>query len=192
MAQGIILAGGYSSRIGHNKMTLSYQGTPIILHCIHSMMPFVSHIFVISGHYHDELTQLLKDDPKVTIIYNELYHLGMFSSVKKGSLFVTEDFFIIPGDYPLIMQSTYLALLKCKEPIAVPVFQNKKGHPIFIKKELIEALRNEPLDSNLKLFRNRFQFAEIQVDDSGILLDIDTLEDHEHLITIKGVNQNGN
>jgi len=188
MAQGIILAGGYSSRIGQNKMTLSYLGIPIILHCIHSMEPFVSHIFVISGHYHDELVQVLESYPHVSIIYNELYHLGMFTSVKKGVEKVTDDFFIIPGDYPLIMKSTYETLLKSKELIAVPVFQNKKGHPILIKKELIEALRNEPQDSNLKLFRNKFRFEEIQVNDPGILLDIDTMDDHEHLIKIKGVN----
>jgi len=191
MTQGIILAGGYSSRIGQNKMTLSYLGIPLIHHCIQTMMPFVSQIFVITGYYHDELLTVLHSIPKVTVVYNELYNQGMFSSVIKGANFVTDDFFIIPGDYPTVSKSTYDLLQNSKSQIAVPVYQGKKGHPIFIKKELIQDLRNEPLNSNLKQFRNRHSYEQIEVNDSGILNDIDTIEDHQKLINNEGVKSYG-
>ena len=182
MAQGIILAGGFSSRIGQNKMSLIYQGKPLIHHCIQAMMPFVSEIIVVSGHYHDELIQLLKNMDDVTVIYNENYPYGMFSSVKKGALHIHEDFFILPGDYPLVQSSTYEKLLKTQKQIAVPSYSQSRGHPLFIKKELIQALKDEPINSNLKLFRNRYEIDDVVVDDEGVLLDIDTLQDLEKLI----------
>ena len=185
MAQGIILAGGYSRRIGQNKMTLSYLGAPLISHCIHTMTPFVSQIFVITGHYHEELFPILRGLPKVTVLYNENYHQGMFTSVLLGAKHVTEDFFIIPGDYPKVSKATYEILLKSDEDIAVPVYQGRKGHPIFIKKTLIEALSNEPIDSNLKVFRDRYRYKALNVEDAGILLDIDTLADLDQLNLIK-------
>ncbi|PKL01313.1 MAG: molybdopterin-guanine dinucleotide biosynthesis protein A [Tenericutes bacterium HGW-Tenericutes-1] len=185
MAQGIILAGGYSSRIGQNKMTLSYLGEPLICHCIKSMTPFVTDIFVVTGHYHQELLPILEKIPKVSVIYNEIYHQGMFTSVLAGVNHVTEDFFIIPGDYPNVLSNTYESLLDNKAFISVPVYQNKKGHPLFIKKSLIDDLRKEPLDSNLKVFRNRYFYEEVTVNDAGILQDIDTLKDLEQLVLTK-------
>lgn len=185
MAQGIILAGGYSSRIGQNKMTLSYLGEPLICHCIKTMTPFVTTIIVVTGHYHDELVPLLQRFSNVTVIFNENYQQGMFTSVKAGVNHVSEDFFIIPGDYPSVNAKTYERLLSSKAMIAVPVYQNKKGHPLFIKKSLIDDLQNEPLDSNLKEFRNKYEFEEVSVNDEGILLDIDTLRDFEQLILSK-------
>ncbi len=191
MAQGIILAGGYSSRIGQNKMSLIYQGMPLIHHAIQTMSPFVTEIFVITGHYHDELMQLLSGIKNIHLIYNENYPYGMFSSVKKGAMHVYEDFFILPGDYPIVKPSTYEALLNTSSPIAVPVYQGKRGHPIFLRKALIKPLIEEPLDSNLKIFRNRYEIQDISVDDEGILIDIDTINDHEQLIK-RGVETYGN
>lgn len=191
MAQGIILAGGYSSRIGQNKMGLLYQGIPLIHHCIQTMMPFVTDIFVVTGHYHHEISQLLSTMKKVTIIYNECYPHGMFSSVLAGVKHVNADFFILPGDYPLIKPQTYALLSKSKKLIAVPNHQHQRGHPLLIKKELINDLLEEPMDSNLKAFRNRYEIDDIETDDSGILFDIDTLQDHNDLIK-KGVEDHGN
>lgn len=191
MAQGIILAGGYSSRIGQNKMSLIFQAMPLIHHSIQTMSPFVTEIFVVTGHYHDELVNLLSGIEKVRLIYNEKYPYGMFSSVKKGAMHVCEDFFILPGDYPVIKPSTYEALLKSTSMIAVPNFQGKRGHPIFLSKALINSLIHEPDDSNLKAFRNRYEVEDIAVDDEGILIDIDTLSDHNQLVK-RGVETYGN
>ena len=191
MAQGIILAGGYSSRIGQNKMGLLYQDIPLIHHCIRTMMPFVTEIFVVTGHYHQEISQLISHMQNVTIIYNECYPHGMFSSVLAGVRHVNADFFILPGDYPIIKPKTYQLLLSSKKQIAVPNYQNKRGHPLFLKKELIIELLKEPMESNLKCFRDRYEIDDIETDDPGILFDIDTLKDHNDLIR-KGVEPSGN
>jgi len=188
MAQGIILAAGYSSRAQTNKMLLTYAQKPLIVHAIEGMRPFVSTLFVITGHYHEEIKEVVEGMEKVVILRNEHYGEGMFTSVLLGVSHTTEDFFILPGDCPLVKNATYDALLKGSGTVRVPVYRGQTGHPLFITKELKEELLGEPRGSNLKVFRNRHNYEIIKVDDANILTDIDTQADY-HLLTqahIKG------
>jgi molybdenum cofactor cytidylyltransferase len=101
----------------------------------------------------------------------------MFTSVQKGVEQVRNNFFLIPGDYPLVKGETLETLLDHRGPIRVPVYQNRRGHPIYIAKELIPALLEEPPDSNLKAFRDRYDVTYIPVPDRGVVLDVDRIED---------------
>lgn len=182
MAQGIILAGGFSSRTNNNKMRLSIDGKPLIIHTIESMKPFVNKIFLVTGHYDSDIRSIVHEDEKLIIVYNKDYEKGMFSSVLCGVKNVTEDFFIIPGDIPFINASTYSALLKGTKPVRFPTYQGKEGHPLFISIELKDKLLKEPIDSNLKKFRDEQDKEIIQVDDKYILKDIDTIKEYETLL----------
>ena len=51
MTECIILAGGKSTRMGTNKMLLSYKGHPLIWYTLKSVEPFVSRIIVVTGKY---------------------------------------------------------------------------------------------------------------------------------------------
>jgi molybdenum cofactor cytidylyltransferase len=178
MADGIILAAGYSSRAKTNKMLLMIKNKSLISHSIDGMMPFVSHIFVITGHYHEEIKHALKDLKNVTCVENTNYDQGMFSSIQTGVLCVSDDFFVLPGDCPFVEALTYEKLLKGSKELRVPSYQGKKGHPLFIQKHLIKELMKEPDSSNLRDFRNRHDLEIIKTSDSNILRDIDTIEDY--------------
>ena len=114
MAMGIILAGGYSSRAESNKMVLKYKNIEIIRHVIVSMQDYCSKIIVVTGHYHEDTLKVVKDFEKVKVVRNVNYNQGMFNSVKVGVKEIDDDFFITPGDYPLIMKSTYEKILNAK------------------------------------------------------------------------------
>ncbi len=178
MIDGIILAGGYSSRIKKNKMVLLYNELPIICNVIESMKDFCNKIVIVTGHYHDEIVQVVSKYEQVIVIRNINYDLGMFSSVITGVKEINNDFFLTPGDYPLIQKETFKSLLNASGEIRVPIFNNRKGHPILIKKELIDPLLNEPVDSNLKVFRDRYTVNYIETTDEGVLIDVDTMEDY--------------
>lgn len=182
MAQGIILAGGYSSRAHRNKMTLKFDGVFVIEKAIDSMMPFVEKVFVITGFYHDEIGNLLKNKERVNVIKNEHYDKGMFSSVQVGASHVDDDCFILPGDCPLVSPETYKNLLNGKGNIRVPSYYGKIGHPIFISKKTMAELRAFSPSSNLKIFRDAHDYEIINTSDKYILLDIDTIEDYQNLI----------
>ncbi len=182
MAQGIILAAGFSSRAKSNKMLLEIRGVSLLEHAIMGMKPFVSHIYVVTGHYHKEINDRLSYDQHVSCIYNAQYEQGMFSSIKTGVFVVDEDFFILPGDCPFVQKETYQALLKGHHFIRVPSFNKQRGHPIWMDHSLAKELLKEPIDSSLKAFRNRYDFETIDVSDSHILDDIDTLIDYQKMI----------
>ena len=183
MAMGIILAGGYSSRAESNKMVLKYKNTEIIRHAIMAMQDYCTRVIVVTGHYHNDILEVVKDFEKVKVVRNLNYSQGMFSSVKVGVREVDDDFFVTPGDYPLIKKPTYEKILAAKGIIRVPTFNNRRGHPIFIGKELIKSLIDEKEDSNLKLFRNKYEITNVETEDSGILKDIDTVNDYLKLKT---------
>lgn len=182
MAQGIILAGGFSSRTQNNKMRLEINGKPLIIYTIEAMRPFVNKIFVVTGHYDQDIRSFVKEDEKIKIVYNKDYPKGMFSSVLCGVKEVKEDFFIVPGDIPFINASTYSALLKGTKPVRYPSYQGKEGHPLFISIKLKESLLKEGMNSNLKAFRDKQDREVIEVNDKYILKDIDTLEEFEKVI----------
>lgn len=184
MIEGIILAGGYSSRIKTNKMKLLYKGKPLICNVIETMQKVVDKIVVVSGHYHDEVFEVVKNYEKVTVVKNDNYAAGMFSSVITGVKAIENDFFLIPGDYPLIKTSTYEILANETGLIRVPLYNLRRGHPIFIKKDLISNLLNEPADSNLKKFRNKYEVNYVDTNDEGVLIDIDTMIDYLNLNNI--------
>lgn len=179
----VILAAGYSSRVGANKMALTINNQSILSYVIQTFYPFCERIVVVGGHHYAEIKELVKNYNKVILVKNEQYDLGMFSSVQRGVAEVENDFFLTPGDYPMILPSTCEQLLQGKGDIVVPIYKGRKGHPIFMKKALISSLLKEPITSNLKLFRDRQFLTYIEVLDEGVLLDVDTMNDYRLIKT---------
>jgi molybdenum cofactor cytidylyltransferase len=178
MITGIVLAGGMSSRAGQNKMGLILRGQPLIRHTVQTLAPFVVSTIVVTGRYDLEVRDLLKDFSNLRFVYNPDYEQGMFSSVLAGAKEAKGDVFLVPGDCPSILPLTYQALLLAHGPVRVPMYQGKKGHPLYLSEPLVAELKNEPVTSNLKAFRDRHFVAGVAVCDPGILIDIDTMEDY--------------
>lgn len=55
MIDGIVLAGGYSSRAKINKMMMLYKNKPLISQAIETMHQFCEVVIVVTGYYHDEM-----------------------------------------------------------------------------------------------------------------------------------------
>ncbi|WP_105617463.1 nucleotidyltransferase family protein [Vallitalea okinawensis] len=174
----VILAGGYSSRAKTNKMALMINQQSILSLNIEAFYPFCKRIVVVGGHHFEETKRLVREYDKVKLVKNENYDRGMFSSVKRGVAEMENDFFLTPGDYPMIHSSTCEKLKRGTGDIVIPTYNGRKGHPIFIKKKLIAALIKEPVSSNLKVFRDRQNLSCISVEDEGILYDVDTINDY--------------
>ncbi len=184
--EALILAGGSGKRAGGNKLLFEITGKPLILHTIHNVKPFVKRIVVVTGRYHDDLFAALKHEPLVDVVFNKDHYKGMFSSVQCGMRLIKDDVLIMPGDMPFIKQSTFKQLSKNSGQLRVPIYNNQKGHPLFIHHSLIKPLLEEPKDSHLKRFRDRYTIYTVPVEDPGILIDIDTLEDFKTHVNERG------
>ena len=182
--EGIILAAGLSTRTGTNKMILDIKGKTVIERCIMGMYDLCSRIIIVGGHRIDDIKDILDIYPKVELIYNPDYLNGMFSSVKKGLIHVVGNrFFLIPGDYPAISKKTYEKMLEIDEDIVVPVHNGKKGHPLLMKTYLVEELLKDDSLCTLREFVSKKGFTSVDVNDCGILMDIDTLADYKRVLT---------
>lgn len=182
MFEAIILAGGYSSRMGRNKMELELDGKPVLSWTVDAFKHQCSRILVVGGHYYEAIEEMMKDEPLVEVVRNENYNRGMFSSVLRGISQVKGSCFVCPGDYPLLDPETIKILAECEGDFVVPVFQGRRGHPVLLNPETVEKLKQAPDDWNLKGFRETCDLMEVEVSDPGILQDIDNPEDFEYAL----------
>jgi molybdenum cofactor cytidylyltransferase len=184
--EGVILAAGFSSRTpGVFKMELILEGKTLIERTIDRMVDFCSRVIVVGGHNIERIREITNEYSNVRVVFNPHYRSGMFSSVKEGFKNVSANwFFFTPGDYPWVKKTTYQSLLDARSVypsgrIFIPVCRGRKGHPILVNRCLVDELLGEPKDSNLREFINRKGFTPVEVEDEGILTDIDTLEDYK-------------
>jgi len=182
MYQAIILAAGYSSRAKTNKMSLKIGELSILQRIVNTFLEVCEEVIVVSGHNHEKVEALVGVLDRVVIVQNKQYDLGMFSSIKAGLEYVKNDCFITPGDYPLIDVETLIKMKETKGAMVVPVYKERKGHPLLIRKELLVKLKKESKSSNLKLFRNKYKLTCLVVKNKGVLMDIDTMEDYEKIM----------
>lgn len=181
MVEGIILAGGYSSRAKTNKMLFQFNGKPLIYHSILSLLSCADHVTVVTGHYDQDIREALEGLTNISFTHNDDYDKGMFSSILCGIKNVDCDVLILPGDCPFVHEETIHLLLGKGDEIRIPEHQGKHGHPIFIGHSLLIELKKMPIDYNLKAFRNSHNYEIIKVIDQNILNDIDTLVDYQDL-----------
>ncbi len=193
--EGIVLAAGYSSRTGTFKMGLPVQGKPVIKHVIDTMASVCQSIYIVTGHWKDEIEILLEDYKQETyreqiyFVENKQYHDGMFSSVKRGvSALQGNTFFLTPGDYPLLNEDIYFTMLKVPGTIIIPRYRGRNGHPVLFNKFDKQLILDEPDASNLKICIQKQNPVYLDTDMESVLIDLDTIEDYEKILkrTMKG------
>lgn len=181
--EGIVLAAGLSTRANTNKLLLDIKGKSLIERTILNMYNICSKIVVVGGHKIEDIWIVLKKYPKVELIYNENYLEGMYSSVKVGLKQTSGDrIFIIPGDYPSVRPSTFMAMTKYKDDIVIPKYQNKNGHPLLINKNLKDEIMFSKEYNSLRDFIYTKERKYVDIHDPWILKDIDTMKDYHDLL----------
>jgi len=180
---GLILAAGLSTRAKAFKLGLRVEDKTIIERSVEGMYNICSKVIVVVGYRSEIVSDILSKYPRVELVYNEKYIDGMFSSVKVGLKHIEKDrFFFIPGDYPLIKKSTYKEMLAADGDIVLPVYERRKGHPILLKSYVIDEILQSSKYANMREFINSHGFVTVSVDDPGILMDVDTIEDYENIM----------
>ncbi|MDD5583240.1 MAG: nucleotidyltransferase family protein [Candidatus Marinimicrobia bacterium] len=182
MIDGIILAAGRSERAKTFKPAMLLEGKPLIKHCIDSMRPVCDRILVVGGYAFETLRDLCINEKNVLLVYNEHADMGMFSSVKCGLQVVKgEHFFLIPGDQPVVKTETYRYMLQSEGDIIIPQYQGKKGHPVLFSSVHISRLLALPDEAILRDYLHHQPVTILDVDDPGIVMDVDNPEDFEKM-----------
>ena len=182
----VILAAGYSSRMGDFKPLLQLGGRTLVEHTVTLFRNAgVDHIIVVTGHKEDEVAAEAAR-LNVETVSNADYDEGMFSSVCAGisKLPELDAFFVLPVDIPLIRSSTVQTLLEAEtnEGVIYPCFDTERGHPPLISSHVIPAILKHDGQGGLKRVLEQFPGLDVPVWDKGILLDADTQEDFKKLV----------
>lgn len=186
----LVLAAGYSSRMGDLKTLLTLGNVTVIERVIHTFRQAgIMDITVVVGHRADELIAVL-DPLKVRHVFNENYNAGMFSSIVKGVQSFqpgTEAFFLLPGDMPLVKSHTVRLLSrafnKVEADVIYPIFQKHRGHPPLIGARCFPEILSGNGIGGLRqiLEQHEGKAYDVEVLDEGILLDLDTREEYQKM-----------
>ena len=192
MIAGIILCAGSSSRMGSPKALLKIGEKPFVQHIVdilHSAR--ILDIAIVLGDKYDEIKQQLNWFSG-KIVINEEWQNGQLSSLLKGlECFEHEDYhgvMICPVDCPLFTQSVLVDLLqafwKSRKGIIVPVYNHKRGHPVIFARIMYDKLKNADPTVGARdvLRKNPDEVFEVESNEEGILINIDTLEAYEEYI----------
>ncbi|MGC9490597.1 MAG: DVU_1551 family NTP transferase [Thermovirgaceae bacterium] len=187
----VILAAGFSSRMGRCKALLDIEGASALRKASLSMhLAGVGDLVVVTGCYREDV-ELESARYGIRTVFNEHFEKGMFSSVQTGTAAISQDmdaFFLLPVDIPLIRPATYTALREAflqnkNTPVVIPSFRGRMGHPPLISSELIPEILEWSGDGGLRalLDRHRKETLILEVPDEGTVLEMDTPEEYEAL-----------
>lgn len=182
----IILAAGYSSRMGRFKPLLPLGGTTVAGRVANLYRSAGIHdICMVAGHRADALRDALQSID-VRWVINPQYANGMYSSLVAGLRDLPhgcKGFFVHPVDLPLVRRSTLAALIGAFDcypaDILHPCFEGKRGHPPLVPAALALRIRTWPGKGGLQAFWRAANtpMRDLNVADEGILLDLDTEAD---------------
>jgi molybdenum cofactor cytidylyltransferase len=91
---------------------------------------------------------------------------------------------VLPVDVPLVRASTVEAVVTAfrarRPPIVLPSYRGVAGHPVLLASDLFTDLETGPWPEGVRslLQQHSSETVEIEVDDPGILVDVDTPEQY--------------
>lgn len=90
---------------------------------------------------------------------------------------------VLPGDMPLVQPESLLAVAAAlaKHPLAFAQHRGKRGHPVAFSPEFYSELIALDGDDGARRLLARFPAFGVEVDDAGVLQDVDTADDLRRL-----------
>jgi molybdenum cofactor cytidylyltransferase len=187
MIAAVVLSAGESSRMGRPKALLPIDGQTFVERIVTVLKECnVGRVIVVLGHDADEMTRRIANLP-VEILVNPDYRQGQLSSLQVAVRHLQTDdrcdgMLVHLVDHPYLSKQLVDVMVQrfyeSKMLIVVPRFQGKRGHPVIFSRQLFAELLNAPMDQGAKAVVNvhRGETLEMDTEDEGITLDIDTPE----------------
>jgi molybdenum cofactor cytidylyltransferase len=183
----IILAAGESNRMHQPKMLLPFGDKTIIEKVIGNVISSgIKRVIVVLGSDKDNILKVTKKMP-VMNCYNKNYRQGMLSSVQCGFRQMDDTCRAVlvflgdqPGIGPDVINSLTDAYRKSGKGIAMPVFNNERGHPLLFDSKYRDEITGLDPSATLRDLVHKFadDVLEVEVKTESVLKDIDTKDDY--------------
>jgi len=176
-----VLAAGFSRRMGRPKPLLPIGGDTFLYRVVKTIEKagidrtgvVISSSIIKEAHGDLDVTWIYNPEPQAGPLRSFQLFLKEFSE--------SEGAFMVPVDHPLVKSRTYSKLMEAFSPdrILIPVHGGKRGHPPLFGRRFYEDLLRAPLDEGARyvIHENEGAIIEVEVDDPGVLVNINTPED---------------
>jgi molybdenum cofactor cytidylyltransferase len=183
MLAAVVLSGGASQRMGSPKALLPYQGRPFLEHLIAvTSHPKIGARRIVLGAH----AELIADAVRLAadeMVINAEWEKGQLSSIQAGIRSLpagTDGMLLCLIDHPLISATLVDELIErfysgpAMPPIALPVYQGKRGHPVIFSSGVYEELMAAPLEQGARavVWAHAGEVAEVVTSEQGCVLNL--------------------
>jgi len=186
---GVILASGYSRRMGANKLLLPFKNKTMIEAVIEEAISSnLEGIYIVCRN--NEIKDVVNQYP-INIIMNEEAHEGQSTSIVKAIQEVEgkyDSYMFLMGDQPLINKDFINEIMDFyynnNSSILVPIYNGKRGTPVVFASKWNNALLELRGDEGGRqiIRQNNKEVLEYEVDHQVLGVDIDNIEDYKKIM----------
>lgn len=189
MIPGIILAAGASSRMGRPKALLRLRGRTFVTSVVETLRSagITPIIVVIRPGAGDVAGEIVRAGALPVV--NSSADEGQLSSLLTGLdavdgrdvpavLLTLVD---VPAIRPETIKSLLARLSTSDAPILRATYRGRHGHPVIFRRSVFDALRRADPALGAKAVLRAHVVDDIEVDDRGVVDDVDTPEDYDRL-----------
>ncbi len=189
----MILAAGKSARMGEAKQLLRLgRSTVLEQTLVNVRAATVNELVLVLGASAEVIREQLPADilAGATVVVNPDYETGMASSLRTGLAALRSDInaaLIVLADQPFVMPETLDQIVdeyrRTPAWIVIPTHHDTRGNPVLLDRSLFaEAMALEG-DVGCRAIFAKYpkSIVYVEVDDRGILLDIDNRDDYERV-----------
>ncbi len=178
----VVLAAGRSSRYGagRHKLEQPLGGTTVLGHTLRHVRASHLPLVVVTS---EPLAPLARGSvaARDLVVLDPQAPSGMGHSIAAGVAARAQagGWLVLPGDMPLVQPQTLqqVAAALAHHPLAFAQYRGQRGHPVGFGTELFTELVMLDGDEGARRLVARYPAHAVEVDDPGVLVDVDTPDD---------------
>lgn len=181
----VVAAAGLGKRYGGHKLHAILDGRPVLAWTLDVLcaLPLAARIVVVAPE--DAAAATLAHTAQASVVVNPLPARGLGSSLACGVRALPgaiDGVLLLLGDMPRVTVASVARLLACHEAldaqaIVAPSYAGQRGHPVLFGAGHFPALAALHGDEGARALLREHPVTTVEVDDAGVLLDIDTPAD---------------
>jgi molybdenum cofactor cytidylyltransferase len=179
----VVLAAGKGSRFkgSAHKLEQSLGGLSVLGSTLRNAIESHLPVVVITTEALSAAAARLVAARDVIVLPQDTAARGMGHSIAAGVAARADSpgWLLLPGDMPLVRPATLLAVAAALEhyPVAYAQHHGRRGHPVGFAAELYSELMMLTGDEGARRIVARYPAIGVDVEDPGVLLDVDTEAD---------------
>jgi molybdenum cofactor cytidylyltransferase len=205
MVSAVVLAAGMSTRMGRNKLLLTFRDKPLVVHAVDTLIASkAGEIIVVLGHESEKVWDRLEDyvgqvsnrgqRRRVLLVKNPDYRDGLSTSVRTGVQAVSpeaEAIMVYLADQPLLeagdvdrIIEAFAAAKAENKMIVVPFFEGERGNPVILDGSLRDSILGIVGDVGCKGVIKRYheKVYAIEMENDRVVRDVDDAQAYERLV----------